>query len=219
MLTSRILALALFASYFTRFVFVVVGIHFAASYAMLWRQECEYFEGEPMKQRFFRCAIAYVHVFCFFPLDGKNTRKWGYPYYILILIENVVMVLWWTLVTDYSLKFRVAMLATEWGTFLIGVVALVLYYRSFHPSLNSTETDRDETDGGRHSPLKLIYKRARWETRKDNNSRLTSSIVNIGAFDNDSRGTGSDVSSLWKGGIRQSIITWAVCGRDEFISQ
>lgn len=172
MLTSRILALALFASYFTRFVFVVVAIHFVASCALLWRQECEYFEGEVVKQTFFRCAIAYVHVFCFFPLEGKNTRRWGYPYYLLILIENAIMVIWWTFVTDYGPKFRVAMLLTEWVTFFIGLIALILFYRFFHPTLNSTEVETDKTDGAVRpdSRLKIIYKRVQWERKdKDNN--------------------------------------------------
>lgn len=178
MLTSRILALALFASYFTRFVFVVVGIHFAASFALLWRQECEYFEGERIKKAFFRCAIAYVHVFCFFPLEGRNTRKWGYLYYVLILIENVLMVIWWTFVTNYDLKFRAVMLSTEWGTFFVGVVSLVLFYRFFHPSLNTAEVGTDDIDAGRDSTLKFIYKRARWE-RNDIDNNITATAVNI----------------------------------------
>lgn len=134
MLTSRILALALFASHFTRFVFVVAGIHFILSYALLWRQNCEYFEGAPIKQKLFRCAIAYVHMFCFFPLEGKNTRKWGYPYYIVTFIENSAMVLLWNFVASYNLKFRITMLTAEWTTFAIGIASLVLFYRCFHPS-------------------------------------------------------------------------------------
>lgn len=134
MLTSRILALALFASHFTRFVFVVAGIRLILSYALLWRQKCEYFEGAPIKQELFRCAIAYVHMFCFFPLEGKNTRKWGYPYYILTLIENSTIVLLWNFVARYNLKFRITMLTAEWTTFAIGIASLVLFYRCFHPS-------------------------------------------------------------------------------------
>lgn len=196
MLTSRILALGLFASYFTRFVFVVVGIHFAASYILLWRQECEYFEGEPFKQRFFRCAIAYVHVFCFFPLEGKNTRKWGYPYYILTLIENLVMILWWTFVTNYGAKFRVAMLVTELVTFLIGLISLILFYRCFHPSVHSTvDIARDETDAaGRYSALKMIYKRAQWPTRHGKAySNEAVSAVNISSLDIESTGDGCNI--------------------------
>lgn len=134
MLTSRILALALFASHFTHFVFVVAGIRLILSYALLWRQKCEYFEGAPIKQELFRWAIAYVHMFCFFPLEGKNTRKWGYPYYILTLIENSTIVLLWNFVARYNLKFRITMLTAEWTTFAIGIASLVLFYRCFHPS-------------------------------------------------------------------------------------
>lgn len=185
MLTSRILALALFASYFAPYVFVVVAIHFVASYALLWRQECEYFEGEPIKQKFFRFAIAYLHVFCFFPLEGKDTRRFGYPYYVLTLIENVVMVIWWTFVTEYGFEFKVAMLITEGGTFLIGVLSLMLFYRYFHPS---AVTSRDEVDAKKYSALKIFYKRAQWEKREHKSRNGGVSVVNI-HFDDGSKET------------------------------
>ena len=179
MLTSRILALAVFASYFTRFVFVIVGIHFAASYVLLWRQECEYFEGEPIKQKVFRFAIAYVHIFCFFPLEGKNTRKWGYPFYILTFIENSLMVLLWNFLTTYGLKFRIAMLTTEWATFAIGIVSLILFYRCFHPSLNTDETKSDDVDFGRHRRVKSLYKRMRWELNSNENGAAATNVTTI----------------------------------------
>ena len=181
MLTSRILALAVFASHFTRFVFVIVGIHFAASYVLLWRQECEYFEGEPIKQKVFRFAIAYVHIFCFFPLEGKNTRKWGYPFYMLTLIENSIMVLLWNFLTSYGLKFRIAMLTTEWATFVIGIVSLVLFYRCFHPSLNTDEISTDDVDLGRHTRVKSQYKRARWELNSNGNDTTVKTVSSCNA--------------------------------------
>ena len=148
MLASRILALALFASYFTRLVFVVVGLHFVACYIMLCRQECEYFEEEPMKQRFFRCAISYVHVFCFFPLEGKNTRKWGIPYYLLTFLENGVMVLLWNFVAEYNRTFRTIAISTESATFFIGLLALLSFYCCFHPSHRNDNAKLDDLDSG-----------------------------------------------------------------------
>ena len=82
------------------------------------------------------------------------------------------MVIWWTFVTDYGPKFRVAMLLTEWVTFFIGLIALILFYRFFHPTLNSTEVETDKTDGvvRPDARLKIIYKRVQWERKdKDNN--------------------------------------------------
>ena len=181
MLTSRILALAVFASHFTRFVFVIVGIHLVASYVLLWRQECEYFEGEPIKQKVFRFAIAYVHIFCFFPLEGKNTRKWGYPFYIVTLIENSVMVLLWNFLTSYGLKFRIAMLTTEWATFVIGIVSLVLFYRCFHPSLTTDEISVDDVDLGRHTRVKSQYKRVRWELNSNETGTTVATISSCNA--------------------------------------
>jgi len=190
MLASRILALALFASCSRRYVFVVVGIHFLVSYVLLWRQECEYFESQPIKQKFFRCAIAYVHVFCFFPLEGKDTRRFGYPYYVLVLIENIVMVTWWTFVTtEYSLQFKIAMVLAECLTFFTGIVSLTLFYRCFHPSAASA---REELDAGpRFSTLKIMYKRAQWERREHKKEISTVTAMNNQTFDHE----GKDVLS------------------------
>lgn len=190
MLASRILALALFASCSRPYVFVVVGIHFLVSYVLLWRQECEYFESQPIKQKFFRCAIAYVHVFCFFPLEGKDTRRFGYPYYVLVLIENIVMVTWWTFVTtEYSLQFKIAMVLAECLTFFTGIVSLTLFYRCFHPSAASA---REELDAGpRISTLKIMYKRAQWERREHKKEISTVTAMNNQTFDHE----GKDVLS------------------------
>jgi len=135
MLVSRVLALALFASNFKHFVFVVVGIHFLFSYFLLRRQEDNYFKEGSFRDILFRCAFSCINVFCFFPLEGKRTRNWGIPYYLATFIENSIMVLLWYFLSDFDKVFKMIMLIVEWGAFLLGLVSVLLYYGVFHPSL------------------------------------------------------------------------------------
>ena len=134
MLVSRILALVLFASNFKHFVFVVVGIHLLFSYFLLRQQKDYYFEGL-VRDILLRCAFICINLFCFFPLEGERTRNWGIPYYLVTFIENSIMVLLWYFLSDFEKVFKMIMLITEWGTFLLGLVSVLLYYGVFHPSL------------------------------------------------------------------------------------
>ena len=135
MLVSRILALVLFASNFQHFVFVAVGIHLLFSYFLLRRQPDKYFEEGSLRDILLRCAFICINVFCFFPLEGERTRNWGIPYYLMTFTENSIMVLLWYFLSDFDKRFKMIMLITEWGTFLLGLVSVLLYYGVFHPSL------------------------------------------------------------------------------------
>ena len=135
MLVSRILALVLFASNFKHFVFVVVGIHLLFSYFLLRQQQDNYFEEGSVRDILLRCAFICINLFCFFPLEGERTRNWGIPYYLVTFIENSIMVLLWYFLSDFEKVFKMIMLITEWGTFLLGLVSVLLYYGVFHPSL------------------------------------------------------------------------------------
>ena len=135
MLVSRILALLLFASNFQHFVFVAVGIHLLFSYFLLRRQPDKYFEEGSLRDILLRCAFICINVFCFFPLEGERTRNWGIPYYLMTFTENSIMVLLCYFLSDFDKRFKMIMLITEWGTFLLGLVSVLLYYGVFHPSL------------------------------------------------------------------------------------
>ena len=156
MLVSRILALVLFASNFQHFVFVAVGIHLLFSYFLLRRQPDKYFEEGSLRDILLRCAFICINVFCFFPLEGERTRKWGIPYYLMTFTENSIMVLLWYFLSDFDKRFKMIMLITEWGTFLLGLVSLLLYYGVFHPSLKVRKnTVRTDTGDAQQNTLSL----------------------------------------------------------------
>jgi len=135
MLVARILALVLFANRFKHLVFIIVGIHFLFSFFLLRWQPDNYFPEGSAPDRLLRCAFTCINTFCFFPLAGKNTRKWAIPYYVVTFIENSIMVLVWNFYNDFGSVFKMIMLITEWVTFVIGLASMLLYYGVFHPSI------------------------------------------------------------------------------------
>lgn len=152
MLVARILALVLFANRFKHLVFVIVGFHFLFSFFLLLGQPNNYFKKGSARDRLLRCAFTCINTFCFFPLAGEKTRRWAIPYYVMTFVENSVMVLLWYFYSDFGQFFKVVMLATAWGTFLIGFVSVLLYYGVFHPSIRSGKNDHqseaeERTDG------------------------------------------------------------------------
>lgn len=141
MLVARILALVVFASTFKHWVFVVVGIQLLFSYFLLHSQPDNYFEEGSLRDILLRFAFTCINLFCFFPLAGEQTRKWGFPYYLVIFIENSIMVLLWNFFSDFDKVFKIIILVTEWGTFLLGLVSVSLYYGVFHPSLKDRNNE------------------------------------------------------------------------------
>ena len=142
MLVARILALVVFASSFQQWVFVVVAVHLLFSYSLLQGQPDNYFTEGSLRDILLRFAFTCINVFCFFPLAGDNTRKWAIPYYLVTFVENSILVLVWYFLSDVDEAFKMIVLIIEWGTFLLGIVSVLLYYGVFHPSLK----DRKKAD-------------------------------------------------------------------------
>lgn len=142
MLVARILALAVFASSFKQWVFVVVAVHLLFSYSLLHGQPDNYFEEGSVRDTLLRLAFICINVFCFFPLAGDHTRKWAIPYYLVTFVENSILVIVWYFLSNGDEVFQMIVLITEWSTFLLGIVSVLLYYGVFHPSLK----DRNKAD-------------------------------------------------------------------------
>lgn len=77
-----------------------------------------------------------------------------------MFIENVVMVIWWIFVIEYSFEFKVVMFIIEGGIFLIGVFLLMLFYCYFYLFV---VIFRDEVDVKKYFVFKIFYKRVWWE--------------------------------------------------------
>lgn len=138
MIISRILTLVFFATEFKQWFFIALSIHFVIVLGFLIRQELYFFPGSKWKQHFFRALIAYIHLFCFFPLEGVRTIPWTKKYYVLTFVENLIFsLLWYTNGTRY-LPFQVELagFVCIYVFFFAGLFVMTVYYKFLHPRFN-----------------------------------------------------------------------------------
>lgn len=138
MIMSRLLTLVFFATEFKLWFFVALGIHFIIVLCFLERHEVYFFPGNEFMQQFFRVVMSYIHLFCFFCLEGSRTYSWAVKYYILEFIEIVVFsILWFTNKTRFlPWQLEVAGFVVIYMFFAFGLLMMSMYYKFLHPRFN-----------------------------------------------------------------------------------
>ena len=198
-ISARVTALAVFASQFKYWVFLVVGLHWLAMLVWVVRQQTTYcYMGEaedddegntkehhsqPLEVGF-RLLTAFVQIFCFFNLLEGHTRLRYTIYYILVYVENGAIILVWYIMrgTDLDHAVTTAVLVVVLAGFLVGVLFMVLYYKWCHPNNSSIFHERMKIRWCVPcSELSLTEDRAEQATAADNpdgdvNKSLTQSL-------------------------------------------
>ena len=142
MVASRVVALVVFASVYSYYLFIAVGVHWIIMTSWLICQRtkfCTDEEGEhPFKEKLFNVIIGFVYIFCFFNTKEGMTRKRLFLYYSIMLVENSLFVSMWY--PQRSLYGAVALgaILIVWGGFVIGIISMIMYYKFYHPSLPGT---------------------------------------------------------------------------------
>ncbi|XP_065321583.1 uncharacterized protein LOC135929021 [Gordionus sp. m RMFG-2023] len=78
-------------------------------------------------------AIAAVYVFCFIDLQTGNSKFRLTTYYVVIFVENTLMVTVWLHRAQMgSIKLRLLALLTSYSAFFVGILFLLAYYKWFH---------------------------------------------------------------------------------------
>lgn len=140
MVASRVVALVLFASYYTIWLFVATAVHWFIMTGWLVCQNTRFCVDEDgrnhlCREYLFDSVIGFVYIFCFFNIKDGITRIRVIPYYVIMLCENTVfIVLWYPFRTLYG-DIETAALTIVWGGFGLGLLCMVSYYRFYHPSL------------------------------------------------------------------------------------
>lgn len=140
MVASRVVALVLFASYYTIWLFVVVAIHWLVMTTWLIFQKTRFCVDDKgihhrCREYLFDAVIGFVYIFCFFNIREGMTRIRIIPYYVIMLLENTVfVVMWYPFRTLYG-DIEIAALSIVWGAFGIGLLCMISYYSFYHPSL------------------------------------------------------------------------------------
>ena len=134
MVGSRILCLALFASVYGYWIFIVCGCHwFIMLVWMLWLKSN--FCSSRCLEFFFNMVIAAVHVFCFVNVIEGNTRLRYLLYYTIIFSENIGLTFgWYIFAHTESIWYLEAAISIIIGGFFLGLFFQILYYVFFHPN-------------------------------------------------------------------------------------
>ncbi|CAG0902471.1 unnamed protein product [Darwinula stevensoni] len=139
-ISARVLALGLFATAFSWWVFVVVGIHMSivALWAILKEKTSLCFRPQTF---LFKVVASFVYVFQYFNSGAAYGMglgwDWAYmmkPYklmYVLMAIENVVMLTLWSFsVVDVWLWYKILIyLFLDLEFFIIGIVSMLMFQR------------------------------------------------------------------------------------------
>ncbi|XP_074144040.1 XK-related protein 5 [Sminthopsis crassicaudata] len=136
MLGTRIITLVLFSQVYSCWVFVVGGAHWLVMTFWLVAQQSDIIDSTSC-WRLFNLLVGAVYVFCYINFWDSPSRNRMTTFYIIMLMENIVLLL---LATDF---LQGASWGIMWMTagimsgFIIGCVSLILYYSQLHPK--STE--------------------------------------------------------------------------------
>ena len=152
MLASRLLVLALFAYFFSYYVFVLIGAHWVLMLILLLVQRttfCADLERMPdgelkFTRRWsleipFNLVASTIYVFIYFNLKRGRTKIWAGMYHLLMLAENSAMA---ALVYIYAnnghgrdLPFNhVIALVLVIGLYAAGIVFMFIFYLLYHPN-------------------------------------------------------------------------------------
>ena len=148
-ITARVLAIAMFASYFKYWTFVAIGIHWIAMLIWVMRQDTQYCTVEDSEGRVkhnkcqevcFRILTAFVQIFCFFNLLEGHTRLRCILFYGIVYAENAFFIMAWYIGASmktsagwYHLPTLIMVLVGFW----FGIFFQVIYYKACHPNNSS----------------------------------------------------------------------------------
>ena len=138
--SSRVVAMVLFASYFKQWLFVAVGVHWIIMTMWLICQRTRFCTDEdgnehPYREKLFSAVIGFIYIFCFFNTREGMTRKRVVLFYSIVLVENSLFVSMWYPHRTFRGVMAIAAFGVVWGGLVFGIVCMLLYYRFYHPSL------------------------------------------------------------------------------------
>ncbi|XP_019638689.1 PREDICTED: XK-related protein 6-like [Branchiostoma belcheri] len=152
--SSRVLAIAVFAHLFTWWIFVGLSLHFILMFVWLIFQKTKFYGGDRRAEELgFDFIIAFLYIFCWLNMKESRSRYRALLYYLLVYAENVTFVgLWyWKITKVGSLYAELVLLWVMFG-FLGGIAFMALYYLLCHPKKIpfyvppcSTEVTRQES--------------------------------------------------------------------------
>ncbi|XP_064605934.1 XK-related protein 6-like [Liolophura sinensis] len=130
---SRVVAIAVFASVYHAWTFLAIGAHWLAMSVWVFIQGPEFFSRR-WENKLFSFVLGVVYIFCFLNLKDGPTRYKMWPFYLVLLAENGLLVGLWYREHPSQDTLMIIVTAVVFGGYLLGVLFLLLYYGWCHPS-------------------------------------------------------------------------------------
>lgn len=151
--TSRCLALVIYASAFDHWIFLVVALHWLSMFLWLaFQHHREYATTKTTKTALiWSFVLSYIYIFSYINVEERaRTKVRVAMYYTVTVAENVLLVSLWTTSVRASLDFdpqdRRNLVVTVVLLFFAGIAFMLVYYRLFHTSKISSQFAADNAD-------------------------------------------------------------------------
>lgn len=152
--SSRILALVVYASAFEYWIFLVVTLHWLCMFLWLLFQHQEESDSSSIdmpSKVLWSFILSYVYNFSYINVEEKaRTRLKAAIYYSVTFTENVLLVsLWMTSIRaslDFDPEQRRDVVLSVVLSFFGGLFFMLIYYRLFHTSKISSAFQRDDNE-------------------------------------------------------------------------
>ncbi|KAJ3594085.1 hypothetical protein NHX12_006417 [Muraenolepis orangiensis] len=132
MLGSRFAVLMLFTRIFKQWILGVIGVHWLGATFWMVSQQTDIIKCVG-RWRLFNLLLGAIHIFLFLNVKYGPSRYRMGGFYLAMLLENAFLLLASSWLFSMASWDTVGIPAAVFCSFLIGVIALVLYYRFLHP--------------------------------------------------------------------------------------
>lgn len=132
MLGSRFAVLMLFTRIFRQWILGVIGVHWLGATFWMVSQQTDIIRSTG-RWRLFNVVLGAIHVFLFLNVKYGQSRYRIAGFYLVMFLENAFLLLassWLFTMVSWD---TVGIPSAVFCSFLIGIIALVLYYRFLHP--------------------------------------------------------------------------------------
>ncbi|KAJ1524453.1 hypothetical protein ONE63_010950 [Megalurothrips usitatus] len=134
LLVARIAALVLFSICCQAWIFLLLGIHWLGMTVWVVLQKTDLC-STPWEECAYNCVVGIVYCFCFFNLREGRARGRMLAFYVVTVTQNLACLYLFLALAQHThpVLATVAAAAIVGGT-ILGLCAMLTYYRFFHPS-------------------------------------------------------------------------------------
>ncbi|TRY61950.1 hypothetical protein TCAL_08880 [Tigriopus californicus] len=168
MLSARIISMVMLTVALNEWSLVVLFVHWLMMTIWVILQDTD-FCTNVWEERLYNAIVGVIYCFCFFNLKEGQSRFRATAFYLVIVVENYVFVATFCYMSDFETHplregYCIgALVIVSIGT-LVGLIAMLLYYRYFHP------VGPIRPCGGLPPPLALDVEKSHAEFRNSTSS-------------------------------------------------